>query len=58
MGTCCSFPGIAYLYMQRHPGADPPAQLMNMSLPPFPFTVAQTLDITQLGYSYAVQAVP
>ena len=34
----------------------PPPHLMNLVLTPFPMTVADTLDISLLGYEYAVQA--
>lgn len=31
--------------------------MLNMPLAPFPLTVAQVLDITQLGYDYAVAVI-
>jgi tyrosinase len=46
-----------YLWQIRHPGMNPPASMMQSALPPFPMTVAQTLDIQTLGYDYAVQVV-
>jgi tyrosinase len=46
-----------YLYQLRFPGRTPPASMMQTALPPFPMTVAQTLDIRALGYEYAVQIV-
>jgi tyrosinase len=42
-----------YLWQLRHPGAGPPPEMLNQALPPFGLTVAQTLDITTLGYDYA-----
>ena len=49
-----------YLWQLRHPGAGPPASLLDQALPPFAMTVRQTLDITALGYDYAAStaAVP
>jgi|SRR5215204_1883834 len=47
-----------YIWQMRHPGMNPPASIMQVALPPFPITVAQTLDIQTLGYEYAVQVVP
>ncbi len=44
-----------YLWQMRHPGMSPPASIMQLALPPFPVTVAQTLNIQTLGYEYAVQ---
>ena len=46
-----------YLWQLGPTGQDPPESIMNTVLTPFPMTVAQTLDISQLGYEYAVQAV-
>jgi len=42
------------VWQLRHPGALPPAQLLDQALPPFRMTVRQTLDVTALGYDYAV----
>lgn len=42
------------VWQLRHPGALPPAQLLDQALPPFDMTVRQTLDVTALGYEYAV----
>ena len=42
------------LWQLRHPGARPPAALLDDALPPFRMTVAKTLDPTALGYDYAV----
>lgn len=42
------------VWQLRHPGALPPAALLDQALPPFRMTVRQTLDVTALGYDYAV----
>jgi tyrosinase len=42
------------LWQLRHPGAGPPASLLNQALAPFPMTVKDTLEIAHLGYDYAV----
>jgi tyrosinase len=44
-----------YLWQTGPHGMDPPASIMQLALPPFPITVAQTLNIETLGYEYAVQ---
>jgi len=41
------------LWQIRHNAPGPPQQLWSQALPPFPMTVAQTLDVTLLGYDYA-----
>lgn len=41
------------IWQQRHTGARPPPALLGQALPPFPMTVADTLDVTALGYDYA-----
>lgn len=41
------------LWQLRHPGAGPDPSMLNTALPPFSMTVAETLDITSLGYQYA-----
>ena len=46
-----------YLWQLRHPGLDPPIELLGTVLTPFPITVAQTLNIESLGYEYAVQII-
>jgi len=46
-----------FLWQISHPGAGPPASMLNQPLPPFPLRVSDTLDIAHLGYSYSVQAV-
>ena len=42
------------LWQLRHPGARPPRAILDEALPPFRMTVRQTLDVTALGYDYAV----
>jgi tyrosinase len=44
-----------YLWQIGPHGMDPPASMMQSVLPPFPITVAQTLNIQTQGYEYAVQ---
>ena len=46
-----------YLWQMRQPNASVPAALLNSALDPFPLTVSQILDISQLGYQYAVAAI-
>jgi len=46
-----------YLWETQHQNAKPSASLMNRALDPFPMTVAQTIEISQLGYDYAVAAI-
>ena len=45
-----------YIWQISQKGAQPPADLLSVVLSPFPMTVAQTLDIANLRYEYAVQA--
>lgn len=42
------------VWQLRHPGALPPAGVLDDALPPFRMTVRQTLSVTALGYDYAV----
>jgi tyrosinase len=42
------------VWQLRHPGARPPAAILDDALPPFRMTVRQTLSVTALGYDYAV----
>jgi tyrosinase len=49
----CMIDRLWYLWQLRHPGASVPAELHGRALAPFPLTVAETLDITALGYDYA-----
>lgn len=44
-----------YMWQISDAGQDPPADVMNTILMPFPLTAGQVLDIEQLGYDYAVQ---
>ena len=46
-----------YLWQMRQPNVSVPAPLLNSALDPFPLTVSQVLDISQLGYEYAVTAI-
>jgi tyrosinase len=41
------------LWQIRHPNPHMPPGLLNQALPPFPMTVADTLDMKALGYDYA-----
>jgi tyrosinase len=49
----CMIDRLWYLWQLRHPGVGIPTSLRNRALAPFPLTVRDTLDITQLGYDYA-----
>ena len=49
----CMIDRIWYLWQLRHPGAGPPASLLDRALAPFPMTVRDTLQVSQLGYDYA-----
>ena len=42
------------LWQLRHSAARLPASILDEALPPFRMTVRQTLDVTALGYDYAV----
>ena len=46
-----------YLWQISPRGLNPPARLLDRALPPFPVTVRQMLDISTLGYEYAVQVI-
>jgi tyrosinase len=41
------------LWQLRHPHSHLPHSLLNQALPPFPMTVAETLEVKALGYRYA-----
>ena len=41
------------LWQLKHPNARPPASIFHDALPPFRMTVAETLEVTALGYDYA-----
>ena len=45
-----------YLWQMSTRGALP-ASVLDRALPPFPMTVRDTLDISRLGYGYAVTVV-
>jgi tyrosinase len=49
----CMIDRLWYLWQLRHPGASVPGAMHGRALAPFPMTVRETLDITQLGYDYA-----
>jgi tyrosinase len=49
----CMIDRLWYIWQERHPGADPPANLLGRALPPFAMTVRDTLEISHLGYDYA-----
>jgi tyrosinase len=42
------------VWQLRHTTVAVPASILNEALPPFRMTVRQTLDVTALGYDYAV----
>lgn len=42
------------MWQLKHPHAGLPPEFLASPLPPFKLTVAQTLDVTSLGYDYAV----
>jgi len=46
-----------YLWQISPRGVNPPAQLLDRALAPWPMTVRQTLDISTLGYEYAAQVI-
>lgn len=49
----CQIDRLWYLWQLRHPGAGVPGSMLDRALAPFPMTVRDTLDVTQLGYDYA-----
>lgn len=49
----CMIDRLWYLWQLRHPGAGVPAALLDRALAPFPMTVRDTLQVSQLGYDYA-----
>ncbi len=53
----CMIDRLWYIWQNSIQGANPPMDLMNTVLAPFPMTVAQVLDIDRLNYDYAVAAV-
>jgi tyrosinase len=50
----CMIDRLWRVWQLRHPGARPPAAILDDALPPFRMTVRQTLSVTALGYDYAV----
>ena len=54
----CMIDRLWYLWQLRHPGGDPTGSFVRQALPPFPMTVADTLDINALGYEYATTEIP
>ncbi len=44
-----------YIWQSSSLGVDPPNALLATVLAPFPMTVADTLNVTNMGYEYAVQ---
>ena len=46
-----------YLWQISPRGVNPPAWLLDRALAPWPVTVRQVLDVSRLGYEYAVQVV-
>lgn len=53
----CMVDRIWYLWQQRHGANNIPTALLNRPLPPFNLRVADVLDISELGYEYAVEQV-
>jgi tyrosinase len=49
----CMIDRLWYLWQLRHPGASLPTAMLGRALAPFPMTVADTIEMTQLGYDYA-----
>jgi tyrosinase len=49
----CMIDRLWYLWQLRHPGSSVPTSLLGRALAPFPMTVRETLNVTQLGYDYA-----
>ena len=43
------------IWQIKHTNASVPQSLLNQALAPFPMTVAQTIDMTSLGYDYAAR---
>jgi tyrosinase len=46
-----------YLWQLSPLGQDPPPELLDQALAPWPLTVRQTLNISTLGYEYAAQVI-
>ena len=45
-----------YIWQSSSHGQAPPTHLWDVVLAPFPMTVRDTFDISEMGYDYAVQA--
>lgn len=52
----CMIDRLWYLWQLRHGVTNVPPSYLNITLVPFKYTVAQVLDIHQLGYEYAAAA--
>lgn len=50
----CMIDRLWRVWQLGHPGARPPAAILDDALPPFRMTVRQTLSVSALGYDYAV----
>ena len=50
----CMIDRLWRIWQLRHPGALPPAAILDEALPPFRMTVRRTLSVNALGYDYAV----
>jgi len=53
----CTVDRYWYLWQMSDVGRDPPDEMMDLVLDPFPITVREVLTIQNLGYEYAVQQV-
>ncbi len=53
----CMCDRIWYLWQLRHGITNIPTELLNRPLPPFNLRVADVLDISELGYDYAVDRI-
>ena len=53
----CMIDRLWHIWQNSSNAMDPPPDLMDTVLAPFPLTVAQVLDIDRMGYEYAVAAV-
>lgn len=53
----CMIDRLWYIWQNSPQGEQPPAQILDTVLAPFPMTVADTLNINLLGYEYAVQSI-
>lgn len=53
----CMIDRLWYLWQLRNGVANVPSSYLTRPLAPFPMTVADVLDITQLGYEYAASSI-